>query len=219
MNKLLKLTVVAIAMQASTMAIAQKAMQTSYEEAVIPEKHTMKEQLWGLSPQIGLMTYEEKNNQSTSRAAAGLAFDWNLSSSFWEKSNLFYVGMSTGFIYSHIGSSDANFFGNNSPNLDSEGANYLSVPVELKFGYNLSDSFRLSARGGGNVIYRSIAKSMDLGAGSESSDELWKVYPNAGLDAEYQITHNVSLVARPDLTFTPGKNIFVATIGATFMGY
>jgi hypothetical protein len=219
MNTTLKLLTVIMAMQISTQVFAQTGMQRSVEEAKIPESQTMKEQLWGLSPQIGLLTYEERNNQATSRAAAGLAFDWNLSSSFWEKSNLFYVGLSTGFIYSHIGSADSNFFGNEAPALETEGANFLSVPVELKFGYNVSDSFRLSARGGGNIIYRSIAKSMDLGAGSDSAADLWKVYPNAGLDAEYQISENISLVARPDLTFTSGKNIFVATIGATLMGY
>jgi hypothetical protein len=219
MKDTMKALALLASIQISVAAHAQTGAHASFEEAVIPQKKTMKEQVWGLSPQMGLFTYDERNGQATSRGAAGLSFDFNASSLFWEKSNLFYVGVNSGFLYSHIGSADANFFGNNGASLETEGANLLSIPVDLKVGYNVSDWFRLSARGGGNILYRSIAKSMDLGAGSESSDELWKVYPNAGLDAEFQLTDNLSIMARPDVTFTTGKNIFVATIGATFMGY
>jgi hypothetical protein len=219
MKGTIKIITVLASLQLSAAAYAQQGAHASYEEAKIPQKKTMKEQVWGLSPQIGFFNYKQQNNEYTSRAAVGMNFDFNASPSFWEKSNLFYLGASMGFLYSHIGSLDANFFGNNGSIAETEGANLLSVPVELKFGYNLSDSFRLSARGGGNILYRSIAKSMDLGAGSDSSAELWKVYPNAGLDAEFQVSDNVSIMARPDITFTTGKNIFVATIGATFMGY
>jgi hypothetical protein len=219
MNSKIKILAVLACVQISTTAFAQKEMHASYEEAKIPQKQTMKEQVWGLSPQLGLFSYTDRDGQYTSRGAVGIGFDVNASSSFWEKSNLFYLGFSTGFLYSHIGSTDSNVFGNNGSSVDTEGANLLSIPMDLKFGYNLSDSFRLSARTGGNLIYRSIAKSMDLGAGSGSSDELWKIYPNAGIDAEYQVSENLSLVARPDITFTSGKNIFVATVGATFMGY
>jgi len=219
MNSKLKILAVLASVQLSTAAFAQQGMHASYEEAKIPQKQTMKEQVWGLSPQMGLFSYTDRDNQYTSRGAIGIGFDLNASPALWAKSNLFYLGFSTGFLYSHIGSTDSNIFGNNGSNIETEGANLLSIPLDLKFGYNVSDSFRLSARGGGNLIYRSIAKSMDLGAGSGSSDELWKIYPNAGLDAEYQVSENLSLVARPDITFTPGKNIFVATIGATFMGY
>jgi hypothetical protein len=194
-------------------------IQSSYEEAMLPQEQTMKSQVWGLSPQLGLFSFTERNDNYTSRFAVGLGYDLNLAPAFWEKSNLFFVGLKTGFLYSHLGGEGSNMLGNNGPDFNQQGANLLSIPIDLKVGYHLTDSFRLSARTGGNVIYRSIAKSIDLGPGSNSSEELWKIYPNAGLDAEFQVNKNLSLVASPDMTFTTGKNIFVATIGATIMGY
>ena len=219
MKRKMKLLTLMFCVPLFSNAYAGMGAQASYEEARLPQEQTLKSQVWGLSPQLGLFSYTERDDNYTSRMAVGLGYDLNLAPSFWEKSNLFFVGLKTGFLYSHIGAEDANLFGNEGINPNQQGANLLSIPIDLKVGYNVTDSFRLSARTGGNIIYRSIANSMDLGAGSDSSEELWKIYPNAGLDAEFQVNKNLSLVASPDMTFTTGRNIFVATIGATIMGY
>jgi hypothetical protein len=219
MKNKIKLMTFLLYLPAFASAAPTTGSHASYEEVKLPHEETMKSQVWGLSPQIGFFSYTDTSNNYTSRMAVGLGYDLNLAPSFWEKSNLFFTGIATGFLYSHVGSNDANLFGNNGINPSEQGANVLTIPIDLKVGYNVSDSFRLSFRSGGNLIYRSIAKSIDLGPGSNSSDELWKIYPNAGLDAEIQVNKNFSLAARPDMTFTPGRNIFIATVGATIMGY
>ena len=219
MKNKIKILTLMLCMPALGNAYAATGTQASYEEAKLPQAETMKSQVWGLTPQIGFFSYTDRSDNYTSRMAIGLGYDINFAPALWEKSNLFFTGIKTGFLYTHVGSDSANLFGNNGADASQQGANVLTIPIDLKVGYNLSDSFRLSFCTGGNLIYRSIAKSMDLGPGSDSSDELWKIYPNAGLNAELQVNKNLSLGAHPDMTFTPGRNIFVATIGATIMGY
>ena len=45
------------------------------------------------------------------------------------------------------------------------------------------------------------------------------LYPNVGMEGEFKVGRNMSIMARPDLTITPGKNLFVAVVGATFLGF
>ena len=115
-----------------------------------------------------------------------------------------------------MGPSNASFFGDNSGSGGATSANMLLIPADLKVGYNFTPAFRTSLHGGGNVLYRSTANAANTGD-AVGSDSLWRLYPNAGADFEWQVGRNVSLIARPDVTFTSGPTVLMGTLGATFI--
>jgi hypothetical protein len=124
-----------------------------------------------------------------------------------------YVGISTGGLFSHLGSATSDFWGSNpSSVVNSPGANMLLIPANLKIGVNMGDAVRLSARGGGNVIYRSEGVAMNIGSSTATTGNIWRIYPNVGGDLDIGLTRGLTLGFRPDYTFTPGGNIFVGTM-------
>ena len=170
---------------------------------------------FGFKPEVGAMVYNDALGNTTSRGVAGLDIDMNLSRLVSTNPGL-YVGPQTGIVYSHLGSATSNFFGTSpSSDVNNAGANMLLFPVNLKVGYNLTDSFRISAHGGGNVMYRSVANVMDLGASSfnNGSTSTWSMFPNAGGDVEFGLGKSASLLLRPDWTSTPGNDFFTGTLG------
>ena len=74
--------------------------------------------------------------------------------------------------------------------------------------FRSESSFRLSLRGGGNITYRSVADAMDFGPATAGPGSRWRIYPNVGADFELG-----QLVIRPDLTLTPGNEVFTGTVG------
>jgi len=207
-----------ISIVASGAAQAERRGQTTLTYEGPKKEETLYDQRWGLTPSLGIIGYTDSSGAATSRATLGVAFDWNLENLIRsEAPRNQYVGISTGFLYAHPGASDANFFGSSSS--AGSDSNMFLIPVDLKIGYALSDALRVSVRGGGNLIYRSNASSSDLGAGSNSTSDLWKIYPNVGVDADLQLAKNLILTFRPDLTLTPGNDLYVATVGATYVGF
>jgi hypothetical protein len=199
-------------------AQAQSRGRTQMEVKGGGSEKTLREQSWGLSAQMGAVAYTDNQGDATSRIAFGAAFDWNLNPLIREDAPTNqYVGLATGFLYSHPGASDSNFLGGS----ESSGNNsdFLFIPLDAKIGYDFTDSFRLAVRGGGNLIYRSNPSVSDIGAGTGDAGGLWKLYPNIGLDADIQLSENFSLTVRPDITLTPGNDLYVATIGATYVGF
>jgi hypothetical protein len=182
------------------------------------KERTLKSQVWGVTPQIGALVYEDRAGTVTSRATVGAAIDLNLTEQILGDDPMGnYIGVSLSGLYSHPGPNDANFFGSGaSAGGDS---NMVQIPLDVKVGGYFSDTVRFTVRGGGNLIYRSNASSINLGAGSDRSDSLWKLYPNVGLEGEFKVSEHISIMARPDLTITTGKNLFVAMVGATFLGF
>lgn len=181
----------------------------------------LRDEVVGIKPQVGIMAYTDAANNSTSRIAEGLTLEWNATGSIASMMGTegglknWYIGPVTGLVYSHLGAPSSNFFGT-SPNsgVSGGGANFFFVPVNLKIGYNMGEKFRLAAHGGGNVTYRSEANSLNLGSTSSSGTlSVWRMYPNIGGDIEYSIGRNVALIARPDVTLTPGNSLFVGTLG------
>ncbi len=165
-----------------------------------------------IKPQLGVIGYRDNTLTDTARAAGGFGLDWNASKLFAMDPSI-YVGPSTGFIYSHLGSATSNLFGKGADFVENQaGANMLIIPANLKVGYNINDYYRVSAHGGGNVVYRSIASSMQLGSDFNQSGSLWKLYPNAGIDFEAALGPNVSLALRPDVTFTTTDNFFTGMV-------
>jgi hypothetical protein len=202
----------------SAPAFAQMGGQTVISEGQEYKQHTLKDQKWGFTPQLGALVYEDRTGSATSRATVGAAFDFNLTDAILGENPMGnYIGVSLSGLYAHPGPNNANFFGTSSG--AGGGSNLLQFPLDVKLGGYLSDSVRFTVRGGGNLIYRSDASSINLGAGSDSTDSLWKVYPNVGFEGEFKVSQHISIMARPDLTITPGKNLFVAMVGATFLGF
>ncbi len=194
--------------------------QTSTGEKEFQEEKTMKDETLGFVPQVGVLAFTNQRGEKDGRQLAGLGINFNFASLAEEESNMrdYYLGFATGAFYSHMGEPSGNFFGEDATVYQGMGgANLLLIPMNAKVGYNFTPSFRGSVRGGGNVIYRSIASSTNLGDGSESGQSLWSMYPNVGADFELQVGRSVSLIARPDLTIAPNNNLFMGTVGATII--
>lgn len=174
----------------------------------------LRDEVVSVKPHLGVIAFSDALGGDTSRALGGLSVDMNMASTIDKEWKDFYVGPSTGAYYSHLGSTTSNFFGTN-PDLaiTDPGANFLLIPVNLKVGYTFMDNFRIAAHGGGNVIYRSVASSLFLGDSSFEAGSTWKMFPSVGGDMEFGLGKNVSLSLRPDVTITPGNELFVGTLG------
>jgi len=177
---------------------------------------SLRDEVVGISPQVGIIGYSDLNGQYTSRMAEGLNLSFNVIPLVAQDSKDLYAGISTGIYYAHLGAHSSNFFGSSSDESDftSSGSNLAVIPVDIKVGYNLSDSLRLSAHGGGNLTYRSVASTADFGTATSGNDqEAWRIFPNAGADFEWTVAKDVTLTARPDFTGTTGRVLYMTTVG------
>lgn len=207
--------VVLSALLLGTAAWAQEEVDTSGVTVARGEEVTrgyLKDEAFGIKPQVGVLAFKDTDGTNTARGAVGIGLEWNATKALGLDPT-WYFGPSSGVIFSHLGSPSSNFFGSDADanRQIAEGANMLFIPANLKLGYNFSDHYRLSVHGGGNAIYRSVARSMNLGDGSDRDGSLWKVYPNVGADLEIAMGRNVSLLLRPDLTITPNDDFFTGT--------
>ncbi len=175
----------------------------------------LKESRISVQPSLGVLSYRDENNNTTARASYGLTLDSNLLKVMDSTPTRFYFGPSTGVIFSHLGSATADLFGSSVDNGRTNGANLILIPIDLKVGFNIRDNFRLSARAGGNLTYRSVGDSVAWG---DSSQELgsgggWKMFPNVGMDLEWGVGKNTTVLIRPDYTVTPGSDFFSGSVG------
>lgn len=173
----------------------------------------IKKEKVAIRPQAGVIVFEEgQTSDTSSRFAAGLTVDMNALSTFLGEST-WYLGPSSGLIYSHVGADGSNFFGTDANNpASAAGANFFYIPLNLKAGYNIGDRFRVAVHGGGNLTYRSVGNSMNLGDATAVQNSTWRTYPNAGIDLESNLGQNIALTLRPDVMFTPGAEVFSGTL-------
>ena len=190
------------------------AAVTERTEAEVTRGYLQKE-IVGIKPQAGLVVFKNSDGNTDSRAAMGLILEMNAVTTFYKGNKElknWYIGPSTGLIFSHLGNPSSNFFGTDPAGARSiqSGSNFLIVPLNLKVGYNWPDSeFRFSMRAGGNFTYRTVAESLNFGpATSVGTNSVWRMYPNVGADIEVG-----RLTIRPDLTLTPEDELFSGTIG------
>lgn len=189
------------------------------ERSVVTEEEAtegLRDENVGIKPQAGILLFDSTaGNQS--RLAYGLTMDFNMSESVGAAGTPWYFGPSTGVIYSHLGQADSDLLGTEGGESYGGGANMFVVPANLKFGWNASEMMRISTHGGVNVLYRSspgvIATTDDATIGDR-----WTVYPNVGADLEFALGSNSAFVLRPDVTLTPGNDIFTGTLGFSFFG-
>lgn len=165
-----------------------------------------------IRPQIGTVLLDRGDGKDA-RAVGGLTLDWNAVSTFTDNEAFgrAFIGPSIGAFYSRLGDTTTGFFGQNSDVTNAPAASLLVLPANLKLGYLLTDKLRVSAHGGGNALYRSSPSLAFFGTGNANDN--WTFQPNAGADLEWGIGKNVSLLLRPDWTFTPGNDLFTGTIG------
>jgi len=192
----------------------QDTAATSTAEANQVSNGALADEIVGIKPQVGILAYTDQLGNGTSRAAAGISLEMNAVPLVDNTLKQWYIGPSTGFIYSHLGAASSNLFGTNSDSslsLDT-GANMVLIPVDLKVGYAFADNLRVSAHGGGNVFYVSDDNAINTGTTPVGASR-WSMYPDVGADLEWGVAKNVSLLLRPDLTFTPGSDIFAGMIG------
>jgi hypothetical protein len=186
---------------------------TSSTHETTTQPGALKDEVASIRPEVAILAFQDAQGDSTTRGAIGLHYDLNMSNLVSSVSERLYFGPSFGGLYSHIGSSGSNFIASNSSNLDGNGgANLVEIPLEMKLGYNVTDNVRISAHGGGTLLYRSIADSMQID-GSNSSASNWKIYPAVGGDLEMALGGRITLDFRPDVTLTPINTLFTGALG------
>jgi len=198
-----------------------ETMGTTTTEVSEVKRGMMMDEVVGIKPQLGVVGFTEPDTgDDTVRAAGGIGMEFNLSHMVAGGNRAVsplrhsYIGISTGALYSHLGRSGADFFGYNTG--PDAGSNLVIIPANLKLAYNFSDSVRIGAHGGGNVLYRSITNTINTGDQAAGGDDSWNFYPNAGLDLEFGLGRNVALLIRPDWTFTPADDIASGTLALSF---
>jgi hypothetical protein len=190
----------------------QGATPTTMAQAEVREPNTLRNEVFSLRPNAGAIVYHDTTDSTTTRAIYGLTADWNFAGAFTDNPTAF-VGISSGGLFSHLGSATSDFWGTSpSSVVNSPGANLLIIPANLKIGANMGNAVRVSARGGGNVLYRSEGVAMNVGPSTATTSHIWRIYPNIGGDLDIGLTRGLTLGFRPDYTFTPGANIFVGTV-------
>ncbi len=182
------------------------------------EETTMNTQSFAIGPQVGVVTYTDNLGTRSARGTAGINVEWNLARLFTDSSRA-YIALQTGGQVAKVGNGSANFFGGGSDNVGAfNDSTMVVIPADAKIGYNLSESARISAHGGGNVIYRSSAGAVRLAASDPAGNVSdWSIYPNVGGDLEVKVGKSVGLQARPDVTITPDETMFVGTLAANVM--
>jgi hypothetical protein len=200
-------------------AIVDEEAGISGDEAGISETTTadvqggyLKNEGFSLKPHAGVVVFSDPIEDDTTRGVVGLQLAWNLARAF-EYSTPLYFGVETGGFFSHLGSPGSNFFGSDDNGLGGGGANMVLIPANLKVGIAPVDSVRLSAHGGGNVLYRSVATAINAGTDLGAGEDIWRIYPNVGGEIEFSLGRNAALSLRPDWTITPGDDFFVGTLG------
>lgn len=200
----------------------------SVAPAPAPEqKKTLVDEKIGLKPQVGVLNYRDASDAKSNRALYGATVDFNAGDIVnnalnMHKSGLF-LGPQTGFLFSHIGAVGGTFFGDsgaqggtqNVTNSD-PGANMFMIPANLKLGWT-AYGFRLSAHGGGNVIYRSSAGSVLVGKNTpDNLNSKWGILPDAGAELEYGVLNGGAILVRSDWTFGGSNTMFAGTVGFSF---
>jgi hypothetical protein len=163
------------------------------------------DEMLGIKPAVGTITYNDSSGGRSTRASYGLQGEYNLANAVGANFERWFMGPQTGFMFSHLGEADSNFFGADSASSTGQGgSNFLMIPVNLKVAYAPVKWMRVGVHGGGNVMYRSVPASIGL----DNSDVSWRMIPNVGGDVEFSVSKDVALAFRPDWTLSPTQSVF-----------
>jgi len=170
-----------------------------------------------VTPAVGALGFQDPTGTYTSRITEGLLLNFDAGSAIMRgSSGQIKLGLESGLLYSHLGSSGSNFFGSNAGVQNQESANSFLVPIELTAGYALTDSFLATLNLGTNMLYRSIPGSMLVGRSDNTGGTSVDFFPSAGLELGWTAGSVVGIKLRGDYIPTPLDDMFTATLGATF---
>jgi hypothetical protein len=182
----------------------------------------IRNEVLGLKPAVGMMNFQDQAGGVGNRGVMGFTLDMNAVTTALDwagdmKSSAtkdYYVGLSTGLFYSHLGQAGSGFWGTNSTTgIGNAGSNMFLIPLDLKLGLYLGE-FRGSVHGGGNVIYRSYMSAMQIGSASAiTTGSSWTIFPNVGVDLEYGVSKAIVLILRPDVSLGSVGEVWLATFG------
>ena len=185
---------------------------TSAEESEITKG--LYEKVWTISPRAGVLGYQDGNASYTSRITEGFTTDVDLTNAVSMPWGL-RLGLESGFLYSHVGSPGANFFGADDPGV-APGTNAFLVPLNATVGYKPTDSSVIALNLGSTLAYRSNGIGMLFGRSSDfSSGVNTNFFPSLGLMGGVALSKSVGLSLRGDIIPTPVDDLFTATLGAT----
>lgn len=204
MKKIIVSTIaVSLALSAANVFAApdqQQSMQTADQVRTY-----MTDEMVGIKPQIGVVNFTNAVGEVSNRLTYGFGIDFNAASLLSMDYSRWYLGPQTGFSYSHLGNPSSDFVGSNATTSIGQGnANFIVMPLNLKAGYAPLEWLRVSAHGGGNVIYRSVVNSIALG----SNPNNWAILPNVGADVEFAVTQKIGVTLRPDWTVSGNSTVF-----------
>src|SRR5262249_32485589 len=95
----------------------------------------LKNDILTFKPALGAVAYNDVTKTGPSRFALGLLLDASFTPAFREDMRWLYVGLTTGGIFSHLGSASSNFFGTSPSSISSPtGANMFLIPLNLAIG-------------------------------------------------------------------------------------
>lgn len=179
-------------------------------------------QIFSVTPQVGAMHLRDTDGNVLNRGVAGLTAEFNgtgvVNQTFGRGATNIYSGITTGLFYSHVGTaSSTGIFGANNAgtNPAADGTHLLMIPANLKVGYSFGNLL-LGVHGGGNVFYRSIARTAAVGQVPNSTGNSdWSILPNIGFDVQYNVNRQIAVLLRPDWTMAGSNSIVTATLGAT----
>src|SRR5262249_45406036 len=153
----------------------------------------------GFTPHAGFMSYDDFANNSQTRPTVGFTVEADALKllDFGPESKGWFIGPTGGFFFTPLAGSRGNYF---------------DFPANIKVAYLLFDNVRIGGHTGGTFTFRSTSNSMDFGGDPTNFNNQLNFYFNIGADAEVEVAEGIAILARPDIMFTPGSNVFTGTI-------
>jgi hypothetical protein len=162
----------------------------------------------------GAIGFTDGTDNYTSRFVTGLTVNWLPSEAFQVGGA--HIGVESGLLYSHVGGGGSNFIGQNSTQGVGLGANAFLIPLNVAAGYQITNDLSLTGRAGADAIYRSIANSMLLGRSDGAGGSSVDFFPALGLTAGWSVSKSLAVTLRGDFIGTPARDLYTATLGASF---
>ena len=159
-----------------------------------------------LEPALGSVVFTATDTHLAGRPLAGFYVEGDLSKALGPESSMTFLGVQSGFMYSYLGDVGSGFFG----------GNFFMVPINLIVGWNTSPWARICVHGGGNLTYLSVGGSMRIASTTSAPGSQTNLYPNAGMDFQASLRKNIGFLFRPDITVTPGNDIYVLAAALIF---
>ena len=197
------LWIMLVMLGSGSVAWAEEVSRASGTDAIV--SGSIFDEHVGVKPQFGILSLRNASGDRSSHIMGGVGVDLDVLSWYAPVLEDLYAGISTGFFYSRIDQAAG-----------APVSGLFLIPVDLKAGLNLSGKTRASFHAGFNLLYRWAADAVPLGNRAGEQGGSLNLYPNLGLDLERNLSKNVSLLIRPDITLSPESSIYGLAVGIGF---